>query len=201
MNKVDTQLHETMRIITGTIDSTPLEWLPVLANIAPPEIRRKAALQREWQKMSRDETHPIHQDLINVPNGSRLKSRFPLWKESFFDQTSTYDASADWKRQWNSSNVTNHSLVTDPTKKLAGFDLDRKTWKTINRIRTGHGRTGQMLSRWNNTSPECDCGANSQTMEHIVNVCPLRCFSGGITELHELTSEAVDWLRNIDIEL
>lgn len=28
--KIDTQLHETMRVLTRTIQSTPLEWLLVL---------------------------------------------------------------------------------------------------------------------------------------------------------------------------
>ena len=40
---VDTQLNSTMRTISGTIRSTPLPWLPVLSNIAPPDIRREAA--------------------------------------------------------------------------------------------------------------------------------------------------------------
>jgi len=34
-NLVDTQLNSTMRIISGTIRSTPLLWLPVLSYIAP----------------------------------------------------------------------------------------------------------------------------------------------------------------------
>jgi len=31
-----------MRLITGTLRPTQLEWLPVLANIAPANLRRKA---------------------------------------------------------------------------------------------------------------------------------------------------------------
>lgn len=144
-------------------------------------IRRHAALQRIWNNMSNESTLPIHQICENVSEGRRLKSRFPLWKESFFDGNIKYDANEEWKRVWTMSNVTNHSLISDPTSiQLPGLDMDGKTWSTINRIRTGHGRTGQMLSRWNNTSPDCDCGVGIQTMYHIVNVCPRRRFSGGI---------------------
>ena len=39
---VDVQLNNTMRLITGTLRPTQLEWLPVLANIAPANLRRKA---------------------------------------------------------------------------------------------------------------------------------------------------------------
>ena len=38
--KVDIELNKTMRIISGTVKSTPLPWLLVLSNIAPPELRR-----------------------------------------------------------------------------------------------------------------------------------------------------------------
>ncbi|KAG8318743.1 hypothetical protein J6590_106738, partial [Homalodisca vitripennis] len=31
--------------------ATPTPWLPVLSNIAPPEIRRKEALLREFNKI------------------------------------------------------------------------------------------------------------------------------------------------------
>ena len=37
---VDTQLNVTMKIISGTLKATNLVWLPVLCNIAPPELRR-----------------------------------------------------------------------------------------------------------------------------------------------------------------
>jgi len=40
---IDTQLNRTMRIISGTVKSTQIQWLPVLANITPADLRRKAA--------------------------------------------------------------------------------------------------------------------------------------------------------------
>ena len=40
---VDAQLNFTMRLISGTLRPTALPWLPVLANIEPPALRRKAA--------------------------------------------------------------------------------------------------------------------------------------------------------------
>ena len=39
-----------MRIITGTLRSAPLPWLPVLSNIEPPPLRRKAAVDKLIEK-------------------------------------------------------------------------------------------------------------------------------------------------------
>jgi len=44
--RVDVQLNSTMRLISGTFRSTPLPWLPVLSNIEPPALRRKAATDK-----------------------------------------------------------------------------------------------------------------------------------------------------------
>jgi hypothetical protein len=40
--KIDVQLNSAMRIISGTVKLTQLQWLPVLAYIEQPKLRRKA---------------------------------------------------------------------------------------------------------------------------------------------------------------
>ena len=45
------QLNSTMRLISGTLRSTPLTWLPVLSNIEPPALRRKAATVKLVEKI------------------------------------------------------------------------------------------------------------------------------------------------------
>ena len=65
-SKVDTQINASLRIVTGTLKSTPLPWLPVLSNITPSHILRKAALAKEWSKIEKNESLPIHQDLISA---------------------------------------------------------------------------------------------------------------------------------------
>ena len=51
-SQVDVQLNFTMHIISGTLCSTPLPWLPVLSNIEPPALRRKAATDKLIEKSS-----------------------------------------------------------------------------------------------------------------------------------------------------
>uniref|UniRef100_A0A8D8TXB0 RNA-directed DNA polymerase from mobile element jockey n=1 Tax=Cacopsylla melanoneura TaxID=428564 RepID=A0A8D8TXB0_9HEMI len=60
---VDTQLNNTMRMISGLIRPTPTPWLPILSHIPPPDLRRQEALQREFKKISSNLNLPIHQDI------------------------------------------------------------------------------------------------------------------------------------------
>ena len=43
---VDAQLHSSMRLISGTVRSTSLPWLPVLTIIEPPALRHRAATDK-----------------------------------------------------------------------------------------------------------------------------------------------------------
>ena len=41
---IDVQLNAMMRTVSGTLKPTKTEWLPVLCNIAPPDIHRGCAI-------------------------------------------------------------------------------------------------------------------------------------------------------------
>ncbi|KAG5892097.1 hypothetical protein JTB14_008068 [Gonioctena quinquepunctata] len=76
-HKIDVQLNELMRLITGTVKPTPIVLLPILTNIAPPQLRRTAAADKEWKKLSnRLNNLPIQRGL-NPPPPDRLKSPAP----------------------------------------------------------------------------------------------------------------------------
>jgi hypothetical protein len=45
-------------------------------------------------------------------------------------------------------------------------------------------------------SPTCDCGAEEQTIGHIVNDCPLRLFADGLTGLCAMSDETVVYLSS-----
>jgi len=51
-SQIDVQLNSTMRLISGTLRSTSLPWLPVLSNIEPPALQRKAASDKLVEKSS-----------------------------------------------------------------------------------------------------------------------------------------------------
>ena len=74
------QLNSTMHLISGTLRPTPLPWLPVLANIEPPALQRKATTDILMAKASAHQSWPLHHDISNPPK-LRLPSRKPLWSE------------------------------------------------------------------------------------------------------------------------
>jgi len=204
-DRIDVQLNVAMRTITGAVNSTPVPWLHVLSNIEPPQIRRKLAAHKEWKKCL-DENRlyelPIKYDLLNPPP-SRLVSRSPIWNDTEI-QHPNFSVQEQWINYWNESpSFTNKHLIQEPHRKLEGFSLPRREWKMLNRFRSGHGCSGDQMYKWRfRDSPYCDCGVSViQTMEHILNECPMRKFNGNIQTLHNATTEAISWLRDLDIEI
>ncbi|UYV83249.1 hypothetical protein LAZ67_23000275 [Cordylochernes scorpioides] len=74
---IDTQLNSTLRIITGVCQPTRIDWLPVLAHISPPELRRKEATKKMYLKLLDSPDLEINPILQSPPN-HRLKSRNPI---------------------------------------------------------------------------------------------------------------------------
>jgi len=193
---VDTQLNRTMRIISGCVKSTKLEWLPVLSHIAPPEVRRQAAEQKMIEKIQNSPSLPIYDDLYNAPN-KRLKSRNPIWTV----KNSTTTEGDLWNLHWKDVVVPNNHLISDPTQLVPGFEFPRATWTALNRVRTGQGKCNYLMHKWGMVdSPLCNCG-QIQTIRHIVEECPETKFSGGTSGLHKGDKEALDWLCNLAIRL
>ncbi|XP_044753710.1 uncharacterized protein LOC123313078 [Coccinella septempunctata] len=199
VSKVDTVLNQTMRIISGSVKSTPIEWLPVLCHIEPPKIRRQQILVREFKKVSENLDLPIHQDIIRF---NRLKSRNPTVKTAQQLVTNNFNGYEEWIASWQSRADPAWHPLLDPKNPPQGFNLPRKIWVRLNRIRTGHGRSGSALFKWGmRMSPECDCGAASQTMHHIAYECPTRRFSGTTSDFLHATARSIQWLNQLDIEL
>ena len=92
--------------------------------------------------------------------------------------------------------MVNQTTDTDPTIPQPGFDLPRHTWSLINCFQTGQGLCRANLHKWGLAQlPFCDCGQR-QTMNHIVDTCPLTKFEGGLNLPHEADDDAVMWLES-----
>jgi hypothetical protein len=76
--KIDVQLNNAMRIVSGCVKSTQLPWLPTLAHIAPHKLRRKAAAVREFLNCRRHANSLLYEQLLDIPIPS-LVSRRPIW--------------------------------------------------------------------------------------------------------------------------
>ena len=199
-SKVDVQLNRVMRTVSGTLMPTPLPWLPVLSNIAPPDIRRKEALVREYSKILAKPELPISQDL---PLGrNRLKSRHPPLQTACQLVESNFSPENTWKTSWEAFDGRNKFIVPNPTTSVGGMQLPRREWVLLNRFRTDVGRCNSWKYKWGQVPEQsCDCGADSQTMSHIVNDCPLRALPGGLASLNKIDGAALDWIRAVDLAL
>lgn len=141
--KVDVQLDDTKRIITGTVRCTQLKWLPVLSNITPPDLFRQVQTESMLLKLSNHPDLPIQKGIVNHPP-KRLKSRNPIWSRTLSNKT-IEEMRAN---RWTNTNVRNHSLVSTPACKIPGFDLNRAQWMALNHIRTEQVKCNYLLPKW-----------------------------------------------------
>jgi hypothetical protein len=93
-------------------------------------------------------------------------------------------------------------LVRDPHIEPPVFDLRRREWVLLNRFRTSQGKCTFLMHRWcYSNATNCDCGHPYQTMDHIIDDCPIHAFEDGLLSLHEATSEAIQYLSDLNIDL
>ena len=199
--KVDTKLRESMRVVSGCLKPTPVEWLPVTSAIAPPHLRREQSNQ-DWIKKIKtcEKETPLKQIYSNAPATSRLKSRKPFYHSEQKD----FSLQEEWKKEWDKSTPRGGGSVQDPSRRLPGFDkANRRTWVASNRIRTGHCRTASNLHKWGLIdSPVCPkCGAAPQDTDHLVLNCPVTKLEGGYSTVDDCDVELTVWIEEHNLEM
>jgi hypothetical protein len=90
---LDVQLNNVMRLITVTVKSTELQWLPVLSNIAP---HKGAALFWELKNSLINGKSLLLEQLQDVP-ALRLRSRNPIWIDDLSPTNTFYDLLERWR--------------------------------------------------------------------------------------------------------
>ena len=129
ISRVDVQLNSTMHLISGTLHSTPLPWLPVLSNIELPALWRKAATDKLVEKIVKHDSWPIQPDILNPPL-LRLTSRKLLWLD-----LQPVDIKSRWRHNWKSAQVVNSHLVCDPTIRQISLGNSGLCWTVFARNR------------------------------------------------------------------
>ncbi|KAL7881731.1 hypothetical protein AOLI_G00085790 [Acnodon oligacanthus] len=154
VNKVDTAINSTLRIVTGCLKPTPASYLPVLAGIAPASLRREATTLTLARNAQKHDWHILHKATITSAPPGRLKSRHPYNKAAQeVPQPIPEDLSRDawlaatWKQMldagW-SSRLPQY--IRDPGGGVKGEDLPRHLWTLLNRLRTGVGRFKSVIT-------------------------------------------------------
>jgi len=83
---------------------TPLSWVPVLSNIEPPALRKKAATDKLVEKIVKRDSWPFQPDILS-PLLLRLTSRKPQWLD-----LQPVDIKSRWRHNWKSAQVVNSHL-------------------------------------------------------------------------------------------
>lgn len=148
-HKVDTEIKRTIRIITGSVRSTEVQWLPTLANITPPDLRTLQYTKRIIKKITKKYSElPLHDNFTKHPP-KRLKSRQPTW-----DLETTKDTMMEfWKKRWKNSGVRNASLIDNPKLRVSGFELPRMPCTTLNRARMEQGKCKYLMRNVESQNP------------------------------------------------
>ena len=140
---VDVGLNASLRTITGCWRPTQVDQLPVLAEIAPPALRRKAATQALDRRACQHD-HQLHDAMENSIHRKILKSRRPLTHHahqlvSSIPQRETVKhwTQTRWAESWASTTTRLHRYMPTPSNSGQGVGLSRRAWTRLNRPRTG----------------------------------------------------------------
>lgn len=114
-----------MRVFSGTVKFTQLQWLLVLTNIALPNLQRKQKLINTVQKTKDKKNSLLAERLKDVPT-LRLKSRKLPWKTAKDLIESGFETKKCWYNEWTNCTVPikNKNLVLDPNQGVMDNCLD-----------------------------------------------------------------------------
>ena len=144
----------------------------MLAGIAPPRLRRKAATIDTIAKAANNPNHLLYDCVTKQRKQPRLKSRKPFHGEV---EALRLDAEEKhpgkkwlrdrWQSEWQNNSSRLRAFLPEAGK-CSGTSPPRRCWVQLNRGRTGIGRTKKTLHRWKMTdSPDCARGVR-QTLNH-----------------------------------
>ena len=197
VRKLDTKLNSAMRIVTGCVESTPTECLPVPSGILPPPLRRELAVKNLAKKIKRDPSHIMH-EMLSYDHHLRLTSRHPIYhhlQNASEDRSKPIDK---WRHMWWVSKYNLKHYIEIPVVDLPpGAHLPRPAWCRLNRLRTGYGRFRSCLEKWGCIDdPTCTCGEAPQTAEHILSQCKTLKPPCGKESVVRLDPSTVQWLES-----
>ena len=129
--KLDVCLNECMRLISGSIKSTPTALLPILSGIEPPDIPQDRHILNMRKRAIEEDSHLFHHPATTPLINIRLKSRMPLSTQMNTLSSQANNTTPDtwmksaWKCRWNNSNYILHTYLPTPSNKPLSHNLKR----------------------------------------------------------------------------
>ena len=202
---IDKCLSDAMHIVTGCLQPTPKEFLPILWGIQPAELCHTGATISLSQSALNQPKHLFHRLVSeSSPGHRRLKSRLrfvpaalDLLKNTMQEDqfSSAQWMTEKWRSEWESMTTPLHLHFPTPKERPAGLDLPRLAWTRLNRLHTRVERFNMSMHKWGLLpSVTCECGTEEQTPYHILCTCPIYQPPHGLCGLVELDELTKKWL-------
>ena len=107
-----------------------------------------------------------------------------------------------WNPEWADNPARLRTFIPNTWTHRLGMKPPRTARIRLNGLRTVVRRFRSCLYRWSmSSSAACECGANEQTVDHIVIQCPIHWHPHGLHGLTVLDDETIEWLLNICPEI
>ena len=202
--KLDVALNDSMRIISGCMRPTETTFLPVLAGITPPDIRREARVAKLTATAKNNPEHLLYHKVIAADAAcpQRLVSRHPFSRHAVRLSNVNYDPAKVWSDRVESGPPLIRPACPQPRPVLPpGADLPRKQWVKLNRLRCGTA-IRDTLKLWGaQESATCACGHITQSVQHVVVDCMIHKAPDGFAGLRRPDAATRSWLKDLNIEI
>ena len=103
-----------MRTVSGALRPPNINWVPVLSNIEPPQIRRDCATLQEYEKAQQLTDGVPIKEILREPPKSRLRYRRPFVAEAARLASLNQTEQQTWEQSWylcNTSPQTNLHII------------------------------------------------------------------------------------------
>ena len=195
-SKLDPELNDACRSITGCLRPTNVEELYLLAGIAPPDIRRDVCARVEKKKQETNAAfHSLHGQ---VPAERRLKRECFLSSVRPADFPAKVIRCSEWQHR---QNLSPHNCAVNLDESLAKEHTSPwAAWRCLNRLRTGVACSKEQRKTWKyfNGDTTCECGQAPETTKHMLQ-CPLLahpCTLDDLQKFNENARKCVDKWKN-----
>ena len=147
---IDGVLNDALRIVTGCLQFTPTDNLPVFSDVQPAELRSQGATPSLANRSSLDPGPILHCQLTEpqAVSKKRVISRHPcapaarklLHNLSELGICAAQWKNLTWETEYSKSMSALGVYIPRMSTRPIGMSLTRTAWVKLNRLRTGVGR-------------------------------------------------------------
>jgi len=198
---IDPTINNALRIVTGCLRHTPADNLPILTGIQPAELGRNGATLSLGRR-AMEPGHLLHQrspvHRVHMYSASNQDTHlYPPHNNSSVSQTTKYvrrtGQITNGMRSGRTTPQDSRIFIPDTGIHPLGVILPRRTWVRLNRLLTDVGSFRSCSYEWGMASSAvCECGAEEQTVDHVVFQCPNHRLSHELDGLTVLDDETIE---------